>query len=164
MGNKIEIRKLVKDLLNNSLVDPYPTDMTRPGNQFYDNADGINLSRGQTFPKGYIKINDSPSTKTQNIGRVGHAKKYASISIYYYVKEKTKYTEDEIIYKNEDFVHLMLGKIENLLLDNRKIGDYHLYPISISDTVDLPMLKEGNFSLYAGYRTITYYWDDTYGS
>lgn len=164
MGSKIEIRKLVKTLLNTELIDPYPIDMTRPGNQFYDESDGINLSRGQTFPKGLVKINDSPGTEIQNIGRTGHAKKYASIGIYYYAKEKQSYVEDEITYKDRELVHLMLSKIEQALLDNRILEDYHIYPNSISDTTDLPLVKEGSFSVYVGYRTVTYYWDDTYGN
>lgn len=164
MGNKIAIRKLVKDILNTELVDPYPTDMTRPGTHFYDESDGINLSRGQTFPKGLVKINNSPGTELQSLGRKGHAKKYASIGIYYYVKEKTSYTEDEVTYKDKEFLHLMMDKIEKTLIDNRILEDYHLYPTSITATVDLPMIKDGNFAIHVGYRTITYYWSDTYGN
>ena len=163
MKNKVQLRKLVKGLLNDNVTDPYPKGLTRPGNHFYDESDNINLSRGQTFPKGLIKINNSPATIKQNQGKTGHATKFCSIGIYYYVKEKQSYTEDSIIYKNEDLVYFMLDKIEQTLLDNQTGSDYHLSPNSITESTDLPKLREGSFSLYVGYRTVTYYWDQTYG-
>ena len=165
MGNQVELKNLVKSMLNSNLIDPYPSNLTRPGinaTQFYTENDGFNISRPNSFPKGLIKINTSPGSISSGIGRTGYVKKYGSLSIYYYVKELQKYTENNTTYTNEDLVYLMLNKIETAILNN-KISGYHIYPENISNTSKITKIKEGSFYLYTGYKTITYYWSEKYG-
>jgi len=164
MGSAIVARKLIKDLLNTNILDPYPG--TRKGNspkQFYDQSDGLNLTRADSFPKGYI-TSDSKDTILQGIGSLGHANKSVTINIWYFVKDKISYTDgDNIVYKEEDYVEYMVEKIRTYLESNRKINDeYHIKSFDSSNGTQ--KTQEGTFSVYYDVVPVTIYWDDTYGA
>lgn len=164
MANTVELRKLVKDMLNNNVTDFYANNQNRPTLQehFYDESDGINLSRGNTFPKGYVKISNAPTPVKTNVGRTGYTKKYGTIRIYYYTKENQSYTANSIVYKNEDLINLALDNIHDSILNHRVIG-YHLFPTSVVKSNEISQVNQGNFKLYLGSLTVTYYWYENYG-
>lgn len=164
MGNIVELRKLVKDILNDKCLDPYPTDLTRNGSQFFDESTGINLTRANTFPKGFLKGYTSRQPEKDNVGRTGHIKKFATVAVFYYSKEKLKYTKDGITYTDQDLVAYMLNEIQTTLLNN-KLTDYHLSPTSFSADSEIYIDRTGGaFKLYRGLITIEYYWVESYGN
>jgi len=159
MGNSIEARKLIKDLLNNNLTDPYPG--TRSGNHFYDKTDGLNLTRAKTFPKGFI-TSDSKETELDGFGSTGHSNNSVEINIWYFVKDKISYTENSVTYKEEDYVELMINKIIEFLRNNKNLGSgYHIKGFGTSEGVK--ETKEGTFRVYYDVVPVTVYWDDIYG-
>jgi hypothetical protein len=162
MANKIELRNLVTDLLNSNVIDAYPSNLTRNGHHFYDESDGINLSRGDTFPKGFVTLAVSPVPILQNIGKSGHMKKYGSIQIFYYTKEKQSFINNGTTYSNEDLINFMLEQIQTALV-NTRLHDYHLFPTSITTNNRIRQIKTGNFKVYMGSITVTYYWNEIYG-
>ncbi len=164
MGNIIELSKLVKATLNTNIADPFPTGNTRIGPQFYIESDEINLSRRDTFPKGYIQPSptDSPNKKG-NFGRTGWITKYATLDIFYYVKENNSYTTNGITYKNQDFVSYMLNEIETVLLTHG-YTDYHLAEDAFGVKTQPRLATEGSFKLYFGILPITFYWAESYGT
>ncbi len=162
MGNIVELRELVKDILNNNCVDPYPSDLTRQGNHFFSESEGISFTRGNTFPKGYVTIGDSPDFVKDNVGAVGHIKKYGTLTLYYFSKEKLTYTLNGITYKEKDIINIMLDNICTVLTNN-KLQEYHLFPTSINLSSDIGSRKDGTFKIYDGIMTVTYYWYETYG-
>ena len=161
MGNSIEARQLIGTLLNANISDPYPG--TRKGTnpkQFYDQSDGLNLTRGDSFPKGYITT-DSKETGLQGIGNSGHANNSCTVNIWYFVKEKISHST--LGYKEEDYVNYMIDNIRTYLQSNRKISDeYHIKSFSTSEGTQ--KTTEGTFKVYYDVVPITIYWDDTYGS
>lgn len=164
MGNLIEARKLIKDILNSQLLDPY--NGTRPGNnpkQFYDKGDGLNLTRGDSFPKGFI-TSEPIVTEKQGIGASGHSNESGTINIWYFVKNRNSYTDgNNITYEEEDYVTYMIGLIKKLLLNNLKISnEYHIKNFGTSDGPSKS--KEGNFTVYMDVLPITIYWSDIYGN
>ena len=160
MGNAIELRGLIKTLLNTNVADAYGANDTRTGNQFYDEADGINFGRPKTFPKGYIEISDRKLVSKSNLGRTGHVMQSATIAINYYAKEKNKYTVDGVTYEDRDLVNYQLDQIKNAILGNYIGGDYHLYPESIVHSEGIEKMTNGTMMLYYGVINVTYYWDD----
>ena len=161
MGNSIEARQLISALLNANISDPYPG--TRKGNspkQFYDQSDGLNLTRGDSFPKGYITT-DSKETILQGIGSSGHANNSCTINIWYFVKDKISH--NTLGYKEEDYINYMIDQIRTYLQSNRKINDeYHIKGIDSSSGV--LQSQEGTFKVYYDVVPVVIYWNDTYGS
>lgn len=156
--NSIEVRKLIKQLLNDNLLDPYPG--TRSGNHFYDESDGLNLTRANTFPKGYITSSDS-DTELDGIGSTGHANNSCKINIWYFVKDKISYDDGTTVYKEKDYVEFMINKIRNYLLSERNLGNgYHIKTFGKSDGVGEN--KTGAFRVYYDMVSITVYWDEEY--
>ena len=165
MGNIVEIKELVKDVLNSNAEDPYDPTSTRPGGlpqQFFNEADGLNLTRANTFPKGFIKIGSSPESVKDNVGTSGWIKYYGTIHIFYYVKEKNNYTINNITYTDEDLVNYMLKNIKDTLLSN-KIAGYYLYPDSFGEGGQIVKDREAKIKLYRGVLPVTYYWYECYG-
>ncbi len=165
MGNIVELRKLVKDVLNSKCSDPYDNNSTRIGKHFFDEAEGLNLTRANTFPKGFLKGYTSAAPEKDNIGRTGHVRKSAMVAVFYYSKEKLKYTVNGVTYSDQDLVSYMLNEIQTVLLNNKFIN-YHLSPSSFSGDPEIIIDKGYNnqFKLYRGLITITYYWYETYGN
>jgi len=161
MGNSVELRGLIKSVLNTNCVDPYDPNSTRRGNHFFDESDNLNLTRGDTFPKGYIKVGPKPAPVKQNLGPTGHIKRFATIDIFYYAKEKSHFTTGSITYREQDLVNYMLDQVEKTLLSNAVGSDYHLMPSSFGDG---DWVKESGkpFTKYRGLLPVTYYWNETY--
>ena len=165
MGNIVEIKELVKDTLNSYAVDPYDPTSTRPGGlpqQFFNEADGLNLTRANTFPKGFIKVGATPDSVKDNVGRSGWIKYYGTILVFYYVKEKNSYLLNGITYTDEDLVNYMIKNIKDTLLNNRFEG-YYLSPDSFGDGGPIVRDTEAKIKLYRGVVPITFYWYECYG-
>lgn len=165
MGNIIALRSIVKTILNDNCIDPYPTDMIRRGLHFFDESDNINFSRGNTFPKGYIQHAPGGVTTKSNLGRTGWSKQTGTLDVFYYVKEKQSYTTGSDTYKNQDLVSYMLKQIRTALLDNNASGsDYHMFPEAFG-TAQEPQLQDiGGSKFWVGIQPITYYWGEKYGN
>lgn len=169
MGNIVELKQLVKDTLNTYSEDPYNNLSSRPGNlpqQFFNEADGLNLTRGDSFPKGFIKSGGIPSPMKDNIGRTGWIKKYGEVDIYYFVKEKNNYIKNNITYTDGDLVEYMLNNIQTVLLNNRQTfleKGYAIYPNSFGDGGDVVIDQQAKHRLYRGLIPVTFYWYERYG-
>lgn len=165
MGNIIALSKLVQSTLNDNIVDPFPAGNTRRGPHFFIESDEINLTRRDTFPKGYVRPAPPISNNVKgNIGRTGWIKKYATLDIFYYAKEDGSYKDgDGIIYKNQDLCSYMLNQIETILLNNRFAG-YYLSENAFGTQVQPRIASQGSFKLYYGVIPVTFYWSEKYGN
>ena len=165
MSNIVELRTLIKNTLNDNVVDPYDNgDSVRSGNHFFDESDGLNITRRKSFPKGFLKQAPGTAPVKQNQGRSGHITNYGTVDIFYLVGERQNYDNNGITYTNEDLVSFMLKQTQDTLLNNAVGSDYHLNPSSFGEG-DIVKLNSpnGTFKLYQGVLPVTYYWDETYG-
>lgn len=162
MGNIVKLKNIVKDILNTNCLDPYPSSLTRKGLHFFSETDGLNFSRGDTFPKGEIRA-ELNSPELSGIGSSGYSRNSAIIDIYYYSKENMKYSDGDITYKNEDLIHYMIKQIKDTILANRFKG-YYLNRNSIGQATEPMPITAGNFKLYYSVLPITFYWCEEYGN
>lgn len=158
MGSPIEARIIIKDLLNANILDPH---LDRPGinpQQFYDEADELNFSRGQTFPKGYITTR-APVTNMDGFGNTGHNERMITIEIWYFVKSDIKYNDGVRDYKEKDYAAYMTNLIGQFLQRNRNLGsDYHIKNFNVTDGVTSSV--EGAMKVYYDFISINVHWDE----
>ena len=165
MANAIELRNRVKSVLNTNVKDPYWSGGTRKGNHFFDESDDFNFNRANTFPKGYIMLDDSPAMEPSGFGKTGIAKKWTTLMIYYYAKEGQKYTVGSDTYTDKDIVSYILEDVKDVLLTNR-IDGYHLNKISFGDSGRPRQISapNGKFKLWWGVLPVTYIWSKKYNA
>ena len=149
MKNEIAARKLITALLNTYCLDPYPSTLTRPGQHFYDESDGINLTRGNTFPKGFVTLGEEPTKNTKTFSKAGFMQFERTIDIHYIVKNKTSYTDvTPITYKERDYAIYMKHQIESTLLNHKILPDnYVINEVKNVDPAD-PIETDRGFILY----------------
>jgi len=163
----LEARDLLAERLNNRVLDPYPG--IRPGKHFLNEADGINLSRANTFPKGYIiGDEDQPFPKLKIFYKSGFNKRVVRFNIYYLVKEKISYTDIEgREYRDKDYIQFMKDEILNALQYDLALGNGEGY--YIDNIFDIPQLEElvsdeFPFKIYQLVIPISIKWVNKYGS
>jgi len=160
----LEARTALVSRLNANVLDPYPG--TRPGNQFLNESDGINLSRANTFPKGIIRIDDDePFTREEQFYKSGYNKRMATFNIFYLVKEKISYTDTEdVTYKEEDYAQYMKEQIITTLQNDLDLGDgYFIANITNISSVEELTSDEFPFKLYQILIPVTIKWINKYG-
>ncbi len=163
MGNVVELRETVKTLLDTNVLDPYPATLTRKGNHFISESDGINFKRKDTFPKGEVRVEQNP-TIISGFGTKGHGEYSASVDIIYYLGEKDKYDDAGTIYKGKDLIRYILKACQDTVLNNR-FKDYYLKRTSFSQPYVEPVLMmEGGFAYNYGVISIMFYWTEKYGN
>jgi len=151
-------------MLNTQVVDPYPE--FRNGNHFFDEDDGINLNRANTFPKGYIFIDSNPESDTSNFGRSGWSQNYTRILIHYFVKDKISYTVNDVTYKEKSYANYMARQIKNALEDNVSLGQgYYIDRMKTEDYDGARVLEspKAGFLLYEVVIPVTIKWSRNYG-
>ena len=117
----ITAKTLLKTMLNSQVTDPYPG--ARSGNQFFDEDDGINLQRANTFPKGYIFFDrELAPTSKERFSRKGWELKHARFIIHYFVKDKISYTVSGTKYQDASYANYMAESIKESLEDNVSLG------------------------------------------
>lgn len=161
----LEARDLLAERLNNRVLDPYPG--IRTGKHFLNESDGINLSRANTFPKGYIiGENDEPFPKLKIFYKSGFNKRTARFNIYYLVKEKISYTDIESrVYKDKDYLSFMKDEILEAL-------QYDLYLSNgfyIDNIFEIPQQEElvsdeFPFKIYQCVINVSIKWVNKYGN
>jgi len=163
----LEARDLLAERLNNRVLDPYPG--IRTGKHFLNEADGINLSRANTFPKGYIfGDDDDPFPKLKIFYKSGHNKRIAKFNIYYLVKEKISYTDIEgREYKDIDYLHFMKDEILEALQYDLALGNgegYYIDNIMAVPQVQELTSEEFPFKIYQQVISVTIKWINKYGN
>lgn len=162
----LQARTILTNILNSNCLDPYPG--TRSGKHFFEESDGINLSRANTFPKGYvIKTSDDPLNNRKNFYTSGWNDRKAIFSIHYLVKDMISYTDSltQTKYKDIDYVEFMKEKIVQTLSNNINMGDGFF----IEDIGNIQRVTEltGDglpFKLYEGIVPVTVKWVNKYGN
>lgn len=156
-------REALSTRLNANVLDPYPG--IRPGKHFLDESDGINLSRANTFPKGYIITEeDNPFARKDYFYKAGFVKRSATFNIYYLVKDKISYTSGLTTYTDIDYANFMKEKIQKTLKDNLDLDDgYYVQNIITIPKVDELVSDEFPFKLYQIVISVEVKWVDTYG-
>jgi len=161
----LEARDLIATRLNNRVLDPYPG--VRNGKHFLNESDGINLSRANTFPKGYIfGDDDEPFPKLKIFYKSGFNKRTAKFNIYYLVKDRISYTDIEgRVYKEMDYLHFMKDEILEALQYDLHLGEgYYIDNIYAVPQVQELTSDEFPFKIYQQVITITIKWVNKYGS
>jgi hypothetical protein len=163
MGNIVELRGLVKDLLNNNCIDPYDVNSTRNGNQFFDESEDLNLTRANSFPKGFIRIGNQRNNEKSPIGNTGHIKYTGRLDIFYFSKERLKYTYNGTQYVEKDIINLMIKNIRDTLLSNSlRNNGYYLTQNPFSESSQIVENPDGTFVTYYGTISVFYYWTEEY--
>ena len=130
----IKARDIVKDVLNNNCLDPYPS--VRTGNQFLDESDGINLTRANTFPKGFIFIDKEIPHQAEHFHTSGWERNTQRFLLHYFVKDRIHYTDGTGSYMDRDYALFMKDEITDTLRDNIALGSgYYVQNIEKSETV-----------------------------
>ena len=161
----LKARDLLATRLNASVLDPFPG--TRNGKHFLNEADGINLSRANTFPKGYILTNeDNPYKQVTAFSRAGFNERNAKLDIFYLVKDKISYTDsDNVKYTGFDYVQFMKEEILQTLQDNSNLGEgYYIKSILPISKVEELVSDEFAFKLYQIIISVEIKWVNAYGT
>lgn len=167
MGNVTDLALTIQTILNNNCIDPFPSNLTRKGNHFFTESDGLNFTRRDTFPKGEIYIpNGNGEVVTSPIGNSGYANYTAVIYIFYYAKDQDKYEHNGITYRNKYLLYFMLSDIRNVLLNNHIQGqnDYFLIQNAFGEGGGASKMENSSFVLWSEVLPVTFYWVDTYGN
>lgn len=161
--NLLSAREALSDSLNSNVLDPYPG--TRPGKHFLDESDGINLSRANTFPKGYIITEEDDVFNRKNyFYKAGFVKRNATFNIYYLVKDSISYDNGVTVFKDIDYANYMKEKIQAALKDNIDLGSgYYIESITPIPKVDELVSDNFPFKLYQVVISVSVKWVDTYG-
>lgn len=149
------IKLALKNWLNDNIVDPFPT---RRGDQFFIESDGFNFNRLDTFPKGMV-VDGTESQSRSGFGKTGIAREEVEFDIYYYCKEKDKYTSiGSVTYNNQDLVKYILRDIREKLYRNPFIGsDWHINQDGIGDIEPIGVTTEGTTKFYYSVIPVTFY-------
>lgn len=160
----LEARSLLTAKLNANVLDPYPG--ARPGFHFLQESDGINLSRANTFPKGFVMDNtDNSFTRENYFYKKGFNKRTGIFNIYYLVKDKISYTAGGVTYTDIDYAAYMKEQIIRTLQDDVDLtGGYMIERITPINKVEELVSDEFPFKLYQIVISVEVKWVNSYGS